>query len=228
MKTSSSISKDTADASSKPAAADKISSRPLLLNVGGTLMAFPRDVLRRDGLEDTCLAVLLNRFDSWMIRDADGIHFIDADPFSFTWLAVKLRYLQDVRIAVTEITDGCPSLAFYHDRFMAHTDLSIDAQPGDENSEAFRGFMAVMGPFIDTSAGGTGGREVLSVTVDDGSVVATTDATLADYNILYDRFTKYRGPVVDVSAADFHKVVDYLRRIRLAPGAVTPLPMGGD
>ncbi|CEM00568.1 unnamed protein product [Vitrella brassicaformis CCMP3155] len=228
MKTSSSIGRDTADASSKLGSkpADKnLSDRPLLLNVGGTLMAFPCDVLRGDGLEETCLAVLLNRFDSWMIRDADGIHFIDADPFYFTWLAVKLRYLHYNRIAVTDITDGCPSLAFYHDRFMAHTDLSIDAQPGDENSEAFRDFMAVMGPFIDTSAGGTGGREVLSVTVDDGRVVATTDATLADYNILYDRFTKYRGPVVDVSATNLHKVVDYVRRIRLAPDGVTPLPM---
>ncbi|CEM00521.1 unnamed protein product [Vitrella brassicaformis CCMP3155] len=224
MKASSSIGEGTTVAGSRPAL-DKISGWPLLLNVGGTLMAFPRDVLRRDGLEDTCLALLLHRFDSWMIRDADGIHFIDADPFYFTWLAVTLQYPRHDGIDTTDIYDGLPSsLAFYHDRFMAHTDLTIDAQPGDENSEAFRDFMAVMGPFIDTSAGGTGGREVLSVTVDDGRVVATTDATLADYNILYDRFTKYRGPVVDVSAANLHKVVDYVRRIRLAPDAVAPLP----
>ncbi|CEM02285.1 unnamed protein product [Vitrella brassicaformis CCMP3155] len=187
-------------------------------------MAFPRDVLLCEGLRDTCLAVLLNRFDSWMITDDNRIHFIDADPFYFIWLAVKLRYLSCSRIDVSEIIEGCPALAFYHDRFFAKTAVTIEPQHGDHDSEAFRGFMAVMGPFISSSvAGGTGGSEVLSVPVADGGVVATTDATLADYSILHDRFIKY-GPVADVSADTFHKVVDYVRRIWLAPDAATPLP----
>ncbi|CEM02270.1 unnamed protein product [Vitrella brassicaformis CCMP3155] len=201
-----------------------MSGRPMLLNVGGFVMAFPRDVLLREGLRDTCLAVLLNRFDSWMITDDNRIHFIDADPFYFIWLAVKLRYLSCNRIDVSEIIEGCPALAFYHDRFFAKTAVTIEPQHGDHDSEAFRGFTAVVAPFISSSvAGGTGGSEVLSVRVADGGVVATTDATLADYSILHDRFIKY-GPVANVSADTFHKVVDYVRRIRLAPDAATPLP----
>ncbi|CEM00994.1 unnamed protein product [Vitrella brassicaformis CCMP3155] len=150
-----------------------------------------------------------------MITDDNRIHFVDADPFYFICCN---------RIDVSDIIEGCPALAFYHDRFFAKTAASIEPQHGDHDSEAFRGFMAVMGPFISSSvAGGAGGSEVLSVPVADGGVVATTDATLADYSILHDRFIKY-GPVADVSADTFHKVVDYVRRIRLAPDAATPLP----
>ncbi|CEM00486.1 unnamed protein product [Vitrella brassicaformis CCMP3155] len=218
----------TAETNTSTDSTTAASQEGMLLNVGGRVMRFPSDQLLRDGLKNTCLALLLHRFDDWILRDANGVHFLDADPLYFTWLAVTLQYPRHDGIDTTDIYDGLPSsLAFYHDRFMAHTDLTINAQPGDENSEAFRDVMAVMGPFIDTSAGGTGGREVLSVTVDGGRLVATTDATLADYQTLYDRFTKYRGPVVDVSAANFHRVVDYVRRIRLAPDAVTPLPPSG-
>ncbi|CEM02265.1 unnamed protein product [Vitrella brassicaformis CCMP3155] len=227
MKASASSSTDTADGIHKQAdqtPAEEMSGRPMLLNVGGFVMAFPRDVLLCEGLRDTCLAVLLNRFDSWMITDDNRIHFVDADPFYFIWLAEKLRCLSCNRIDVSEIIEGCPALAFYHDRFFAKTAVTIEPQHGDHDSEAFRGFMAVMGPFISSSvAGRTGGSEVLSVRVADGGVVATTEATLADYSILHDRFIKY-GPVADVSADTFHKVVDYVRRIRLAPDAVTPLP----
>ncbi|CEM02261.1 unnamed protein product [Vitrella brassicaformis CCMP3155] len=138
-----------------------MSGRPMLLNVGGFVVAFPRDVLLCEGLRDTCLAVLLNRFDSWMITDDNRIHFIDADPFYFIWLTVKLRHLSCSRIDVSEIIEGCPALAFYHDRFFAKTAVTIEPQHGDHDSEAFRGFMAVMGPFISSSvAGGTGGSEV--------------------------------------------------------------------
>ncbi|CEL94113.1 unnamed protein product [Vitrella brassicaformis CCMP3155] len=146
--------------------------------------------------------MVLNVGDFWMLKDANGTHFIDTDPFYFTWLAVKLHSRRDIH-------EGCPpSLAFYHSRFMAKTALGIAAQHGDEKSAAFRDFMAVMGPFIKTSAGGTGGDEVLRVRV-GGGAVATTDATLADFQTLHDRFTK---------------VVDYVRRIRVAPEAVISLP----
>ncbi|CEM14094.1 unnamed protein product [Vitrella brassicaformis CCMP3155] len=177
MKASAPSSKATADGIHKPT--EEMSGRPMLLNVGGFVIA----------------------------------------------LAVKLRYLSSNRIDVSEIIEGCPALAFYHDRFFAKTAVTIEPQHGDHDSEAFRGFTAVMGPFISSSvAGGTGGSEVLSVRVADGGVVATTDATLADYSILHDRFIKY-GPVADVSADTFHKVVDdYIRRIRLPPDAATPLP----
>ncbi|CEM24729.1 unnamed protein product [Vitrella brassicaformis CCMP3155] len=221
MKGPSSTSKGTADsASSKPA--DKSRARVMLLNVGGTVMAFPRGQLLRRGLRDTCLAVLLHRFEEWMVTDTNGIHFIDADPKYFNWLDMKLL------LGSRAICDGGRrASAFYHDRFLlSKTALTIDAQPGDSESGAFRDFMAIMGPFISSSFGGTGGTEVLSVCV-DGEAVATTDATLADFQTLYDRFTKYTGPVVDVSMTLLHKIVDYVRRIRLAPDAVTPLPTCG-
>ncbi|CEL95699.1 unnamed protein product [Vitrella brassicaformis CCMP3155] len=198
---------------------------PMLLNVGGTVMTFPRDLLLHDGLKHTLLAVLLHRFGDWMLSNGNGTPFIDADPDYFKWLNVKLRYLRDNRIDVSEICEGCPSaFAFYHDRFFAKTDLTIEPQTGDDKSAAFRGFMAAMGAFIDSSvAGGKGGSEVLSVCV-DGYTVATTDATLDDFTALYNRFTKLTGPVVDVRADHFYKVVDYVRRIRIAPDAATPLP----
>ncbi|CEM30323.1 unnamed protein product, partial [Vitrella brassicaformis CCMP3155] len=159
MGASASSSKDTADGIHKPT--EKMSGRPMLLNAGGFVMAFPRDVLLREGLRDTCLAVLLNRFDSWMITDDNRIHFIDADPFYFIWLAEKPHCLSCSRIDVSEIIEGCPALAFYHNRFFAKTAVTIEPQHGDHDSEAFRGFMAVMGPFISSSvAGGTGGSEV--------------------------------------------------------------------
>ncbi|CEL94480.1 unnamed protein product [Vitrella brassicaformis CCMP3155] len=194
----------------------------MLLNVGGMVMEFHRHQLLRCGLRGTCLAVLLNRFPGWLLTDAEGVHFVDADPFYFIWFTVML-YLGD-RIDVSEICEGCPSaFPFYHDRFFAKTDLNTEPQTGDHEGDAFRQFMAEMGAFIHSSAGGTSGSEVLTARVDD-LTVATTDATLDDFDTLHERFSKYRGPVVDVSADHLRKIVDYLRRIRIASDAAIPLP----
>ncbi|CEL95896.1 unnamed protein product [Vitrella brassicaformis CCMP3155] len=197
----------------------------MLLDIGGTVMTFPRDSLLHDELKGTCLAVLLHRFGDWLLTHGNGTPFVDADPDYFKWLSVKLRYLRDNRIDVKEICEGCPpAFAFYHNRFLAKTDLTIEPQTGDHKSAAFDGFMAAMGAFIDSSvAGGTGGSEVLSVFV-EGRSVATADATLDDFDTLKKRFTEYRGPVVHVSADHFYKIVDYIRRIRIAPDAARPLP----
>ncbi|CEM31185.1 unnamed protein product [Vitrella brassicaformis CCMP3155] len=194
----------------------------LLLNVGGTVMAFPRDALRREGLWHTCLAVLLSRFDGWMLKDPNGIHFIDAEPCYFIWLAAKLGDLTGNHTDLSDICEGSPAVAFYHDLFFATTALTVDAQHGDGDSDGFRGFMATMGPFISSSAGGTGHTVCAG-----GSGVATTDATLDASQTLHNRFTKYAGPVVDVSADTFRKVVEYVRCIRFAPDAATPLSASG-
>ncbi|CEM02462.1 unnamed protein product [Vitrella brassicaformis CCMP3155] len=136
---------------------------------------------------------------------------------------LKAGFIKGIQL----FSDDSPTHAFYHDRFFAKTTLSMTPQD-DKRSEAFQNFMAVMGGFIKSSVGGTGGYEVLSVRV-NGTTVATTDATLDDHSTLKDRFNKYGGPVDDVSIEHFHKVVDFLRRRRLAaPDAVTPLPTTDD
>jgi len=66
-------------------AADSTSGGVMQLNVSGYVMAFPSGVLLRDGLRDTCLAVLLHRFGDWMHKDAERTIFIDADPLYFVW-----------------------------------------------------------------------------------------------------------------------------------------------
>ncbi|CEM39301.1 unnamed protein product [Vitrella brassicaformis CCMP3155] len=213
----------TSAANSRSKQADK----PFELNVGGCVRPFPREVLLRDGLKDTRLAVLLHRFDEWLLKDTDGATFIDADPFYFIWLARKLRYLITNHIDVAEIHAGCSAFAFYHERFMAKTALTIEAHEGDEDSEAFHSFMEAIGGFIKSSAGGQGGCEVLSVCV-NGTTEATTDATLDDHRTFNDRFTKYAAPVTQVPTTTFDKVVDFVRRRRLSPDAVPPLPITDD
>ncbi|CEM36449.1 unnamed protein product, partial [Vitrella brassicaformis CCMP3155] len=127
----------------------------------------------------------------------------------------------------TEIFDAVQPIPFYHDIFFAESPTAIDKPTEDSESQsAFRSFMDMMGVFIKSSIkGGRGGAEVLSVTV-DGRTVATTDATLADFDTLNDRFTKYGDvPIVDVSGHHFDLIVDFARRCRLASeGAVVPPP----
>ncbi|CEM23414.1 unnamed protein product [Vitrella brassicaformis CCMP3155] len=203
--------------------------KPWRINVGGFTMDFPRQVLLRDGLKDTRLAVLLHRFDESLLKDTDGIPFIDADPHYFIWLDVKLGFLKAGWIDDITLFDDCPVKAFYHDLCFAKTTLSITPQ-NDQGSEAFQGFMAVMGGFIKSSAArGTGGYEVLSAVV-HGTTISTTDATLAGLDTFGRRFTKFAAPVTDASVptATFEKVVDFVRRRRLAPDAVTPLPIADD
>ncbi|CEL94130.1 unnamed protein product [Vitrella brassicaformis CCMP3155] len=193
----------------------------MLLNVGGTPMTFPRDRLLRRGLRDTCLAVLLHRFEDWMVKDDIGTPFIDADPKFFIRLAAGLRQMWSSWVSSGQACGGDTALAFYYDRFMAKTTLRIEPQPGDSEIDAFRAFMAAMGHFIKTSCGGTGGTKVLTI---NGHVVSTTDATLAAFTTLNKRFTEYSGPVL-TSLNHFHKVVDYARRRRIAPAdAVIELP----
>ncbi|CEL93422.1 unnamed protein product [Vitrella brassicaformis CCMP3155] len=162
-----------------------------------------------------------------MLKDADGTIFIDADPFYFIWLCEKLCRLKHGWVDEIEMFDAVQPIPFYHDLFFAESPIAIDKPTEDSESQsAFRSFMAMMGAFIKSSMkGGRGGTEVLSVTV-DGRTVATTDATLADFDTLNDRFTKYgRTPIVDVSGHHFDLVVDFARRCRLAPdGAVVPPP----
>ncbi|CEM02088.1 unnamed protein product [Vitrella brassicaformis CCMP3155] len=206
--------------------ADTTSGGVMQLNVSGYVMAFPSAVLLRDGLQDTCLAVLLHRFGDWMHKDADGTIFIDADPLYFIWLAEKLTRLKHGWVDEIEIFDEGPHITFYHDILFATSPIDIDGQPG----AMLKRFMAMMGAFIKSSIkGGSGGKEVLSVTV-DGRTVATTDATLADFDTLNDRFTKYGGaPIVDVSAHHIDLIVDFARRCRLSPdGAVVPPPTCAD
>jgi len=201
------------------------------INVGGYVMAFPSGVLLREGLRRTCVAVLLHRFDEWMLKDADGTIFIDADPLYFIWLCEKLTRLKHGWVDEIKIFDAVQPIPFYHDIFFAESPIAIDKPTEDSESQsAFRSFMDMMGAFIKSSIkGGRGGAEVLSVTV-DGRTVATTDATLADFDTLNDRFTKYgRTPIVDVSAHHFDSIVDFARRCRLSPdGAVVPPPSCAD
>ncbi|CEL98110.1 unnamed protein product [Vitrella brassicaformis CCMP3155] len=204
--------------------------KPWRINVGGCTMEFPREVLLQDGLKDTRLAVLFHRFDESLLEDTDGITFIDANPHYFIWLDVKLGFLKagwidDIKL----FSDDCPVKAFYHDLFFAKTTLSMTPQ-NDQGSEAFQNFMAVMGRFIKSSAArGTGGYKVLSAVV-HGTTVSTTDATLAGLDTFGRRFTEFAAPVTDdsVPTATFEKVVDFVRRRRLAPEAVTALPIADD
>ncbi|CEM36336.1 unnamed protein product [Vitrella brassicaformis CCMP3155] len=198
------------------------------INVGGFTMAFPSGVLLREGLRGTCVAVLLHRFDDWMLQDADGILFIDADPLYFLWLCEKLYRLKHGWVDEIKIFDAVQPIPFYHDIFFAESPIAIDKPTEDSESQpAFRSFIDKMGVFIKSLAvrGGRGGAEVLTVTV-DGRTVATTDATLADFDTLNDRFTKYGAtPIVDVSAHHVDLIVDFARRCRLSPeGAVVPPP----
>ncbi|CEM29410.1 unnamed protein product [Vitrella brassicaformis CCMP3155] len=197
------------------------------INVGGYIMVFPSGVLLREGLRGTCVAVLLHRFDQWMLKDADGTLFIDTDPVYFIWLCEKLTRLKHGWVDEIKIFDAVQPIPFYHDIFFANSPIAIDRPHKDSESQpAFRSFIAMMGAFIKSSIeGGRGGAEVLSVTV-DGRTVATTDATLADFDTLNDRFTKYGAtPIVDVSANHVDLIVDFARRCRLAPeGAVVPPP----
>ncbi|CEM09919.1 unnamed protein product [Vitrella brassicaformis CCMP3155] len=176
------------------------------INVGGFAMTFPSGVLLRKGLRGTCVAVLLHRFDEWMLQDADGTLFIDAYPLYFSWLGEKLCRLKHGWVDEIKIFDAVQPIPFYHGIFFAESPIAIDKPTEDSESQsAFNSFIAMMGMFIKSSAvrGGRGGAEVLSVTV-DGRTVATTDATLADFDTLNDRFTKYgRTPIVDVSAHHF-------------------------
>jgi len=137
---------------------------------------------------------------------------------------LKAGWIDDITLS-----DDCPAKAFYHDLCFAKTTLSITPQ-NDQGSEAFQNFMAVMGGFIKSSAArGTGGYEVLSAVV-HGTTVSTTDATLAGLDTFGRRFTKFAAPVTDASVptATFEKVVDFVRRRRLAPDAVLALPITDD
>ncbi|CEM05673.1 unnamed protein product [Vitrella brassicaformis CCMP3155] len=203
--------------------------KPWRINVGGFTMEFPREVLLRDGLKDTRLAMLFHRFAESLLKDTDGIPFIDANPHYFIWLDVKLGFLKAGWIDDITLSDDCPAKAFYHDLCFAKTTLSMTPQD-DQGSEAFQNFMAVMGRFIKSSAArGTGGYEVLSAVV-HGTTVSTTDATLDDHSTFGRRFTKFAAPVTDesVPTTTFEKVVDFVRRRRLAPDAVLALPIADD
>ncbi|CEL93428.1 unnamed protein product [Vitrella brassicaformis CCMP3155] len=201
------------------------------INVGGYVMVFPSGMLLREGLRGTCVAVLLHRFDEWMLNDADGTIFIDADPLYFIWLSEKLCRLMHGWVNEIKTFDAVQPIPFYHDIFFAESPIAIDKPTEDSQSQsAFRSFMDMMGAFIKSSIkGGRGGAEVLSVTV-GGRTLATTDATLADCDTLNDRFTKYgRTPIVGVGAHHVDLIVDFARRCRLSPdGAVVPPPSCAD
>mmetsp|Transcript_37178 Transcript_37178/g.106406 ORF Transcript_37178/g.106406 Transcript_37178/m.106406 type:complete len:206 (+) Transcript_37178:381-998(+) len=191
---------DSSSTSSSQATGGSMSGGVTQINVGGYVMAFPSGVLLREGLRGTCVAVLLHRFDEWMHKDADGTIFIDADPLYFIWLCEKLTRLKHGWVDEIKIFNEGPHITFYHDIFFATSPIDIDGHP----EALFKSFMAMMGAFIKSSIkGGSGGEEVLSVTV-GGRTVATTDATLTKFDTLNDRFTKYgRTPIVDVSAHHF-------------------------
>ncbi|CEM19389.1 unnamed protein product [Vitrella brassicaformis CCMP3155] len=216
------------------------SSQTMKINVGGRVIDFPVAELLRSEWQGTPIAVLLHWFEDWLLTDDNGIPFVDADPEYFIRLAGLLRGVEGCALHLWEFPE-------YRLRFLAVTsmstdtqaqsspappDLTVNAQPGDESSDDFRDFKAVMGPFIKTECGGTGGREVKTMTFTDGStgtcVVSTTDATLEHFEGLRGRFDRDRfcttvsggtGETVEQfqkQVLHFQKVVDWARRIRIS------------